>query len=132
MRQSREPLGVRIATDEKQNGKGQDDRPGIGKGDREDQRRREETKRAKEKEKPNRRDRKSARRQMPRRRARVLGVDLAIRKTIEGHCRAAGEHHAQQNADELEQMKRCNSPGERGAREGEWQRKEGVAEAYHL
>ena len=35
---------------------------------------------------------------MPIGRARVIGINISIDDTVEGHCRTASKHHAQQNA----------------------------------
>ena len=64
--------------------------------------------------------------------ARVGGVDAAVGEAVERHGRAAGEDHAQQDADELHPLKAGALPGQHGAGQGERQREDGVAEANQL
>src|SRR5262249_53877332 len=64
--------------------------------------------------------------------ARVLGVKMAVGEAVEGHRRAAGEPHAQQQASQVPSVERLLLPGERGAQQGERQGEDRVAELNHL
>src|SRR5262249_59252317 len=63
----------------------------------------------------------------------VGGVEALVGEAVEGHRRTAGEHHAQKHSAKLQKRKRpLGLPGQGGARQGEGEGEDRVAEADHF
>src|SRR6516162_2917650 len=132
MRQRSEAFRKGICQDKQQHRHGKKYRPGIvfqkeeGCGS-------DKAGTTQQREKPDRLGAQPAAGNMPNRRAGIEGVDVAIRQTVECHGRAAGEDHAEQDAEKFDPRKVVFIvPGEDGAEECKWQSEERVTEADHL
>ena len=68
--------------------------------------------------------------------ARVAGVDIGVEDAVEGHAGRAGADHGDDDPDELPggavDREAAVAPGQEGAGEGKWQRKDRVLELDHV
>ena len=133
MRQQREPLGIAVAEQKRQHRQRGGQRNPVAR--QEQERAGHETQRAADGERATLAELSTAGRQVPHPRPRVQRVQPPVGQAVEGHRRAAGGDHADQDAQQVQPAERhrrrlgVGRPRHRRRQQRKRQRKQRVAEA---